>query len=247
MERLREENQQSKSALAYQLREDNPTMTWVEISKELEFKGGRSAMHAAKAHAFRQGLKWPVPGGRSRGSSEERSSYWKEGTLGERAYILREQEGLTWSVISERLKTSSSSLMGLALRYARSRGKPWPLESRETQETREQEHRAYTLREKGISWEEISDMIDMDVGKTKRLARAHAQRNELPAPARKPTRYQKYGQACYQLRQQGLTWSKISSRTGIKWNTHACTAAKKYAQEHNLEWPVVISKKKEGF
>ena len=232
----------SKSQLAYELREQDPSMSWADIGNAVGLRGGRNAMKAAKAHALRTGSEWPVPGGREVKGAEARKVWWQEDTTGERAYLMRKEKGLPWAEIGEQLSASTSSISVLALRYARSRGLPWPLPSKTRHENTLVGERAYLLRkDEELTWEEIAADLDTTPERAKRLALAHRKKNDLP-PVAKPTRAQRFGPVCYQLRMEGLTWNEVAARAGMKWNTHACTAAKKHALANNLPWPPSFNK-----
>ena len=83
----------------------------------------------------------------------------------------------------------------------------------------------------------------MDTGKAKRFARSHAQREGLAPPPKDPTRTERFGPTCYALKGQGFTWKEVALQAGMKWNTHACTAARKHAEKNNLPWPVALIEK----
>jgi len=245
----------SRAEQAYNLRiSSNPPVPWKEVAETLAYPNGRSAMKVAKSYAFRRGLNWPPPsfsidgeGGthpRDPKGEDVRSQWWQEGTLGERAYFLREREELTWSEIGLRF-SAPSSVSTLALRYARSRGLKWPLLSRAQKVlSRVQKDNqnlgvlAYELRvREKFEWEEISSSLGIPQERARKLAHTYAKKNDLPAIPPSPTRYERFGPICYELRSQGKTWNKVAEESGIKWNTHACTAAHKHAEKNNLPWP----------
>lgn len=233
----------TKVALAYREKSENPNLSWVQIALKVGFKNGHSCRKETKLFALRHSLPWPF--GREFNSVGKRQKLLEKESRGSKAYQLRSEKGMEWVDISLHLEGKPESLYLQAERYALTRGLPWPLPAEATRERDLLAERVFevVLRERNIpgkspkSWAEISLLCG--VTDAEELARQHIRKTGKKMPECR-NRARVFGETCYRLRSEGLTWMEVSKKAGIKRHTHACAVAATYARENNLQWPILL-------
>lgn len=153
-----------------------------------------------------------------------------------------------WDEVAAQMDGDMGSLYILAEQYALTRSLPWPVSSRAEQERDALCELVYetALLERNVpgqlpkTWLEIGLMCQVpDPEQTRSLAERHCQKTGKEMPEHK-NRASIFGETCYRLKEanRDMTWEEVAERAGIKWKTHACTAAATYAKQNNLPWPL---------
>jgi len=99
---------------AYDLYLNDAGLIWADIARALGMRSKQSACLAARRHAERNGLDWPL-------------AFRYQPGIERRAYELK-RGGLSWSEVAERLTmTCGSDACKYARRHAEWNGLDWPL------------------------------------------------------------------------------------------------------------------------
>lgn len=220
----------AKAEVAYNLRSQRD-LAWKTIADMLGYSCFRECISVARRYAKLNDLQWPL--GRDAMSQEERQElYWKENTTGEVAYNLRAGTGLGWTEIASRIGVSENSIRNCAERFALSRNLPWPLVGIKEVLDSHLAPLAYELRP-FMKWTEIGEKLGISQDNARVIAERYAETNGLPPPSSPKS----LGQRSYEARSWGFTWKQVAKITGTTGMSHH-GAAKKYALEQGLPWPL---------
>jgi len=226
----------SKSERAYRIKAANPKIPWKEVAAQVGFSlenkhPGKEALKGARLWALGNNYPWPLIQKGCQPTQKRRSS------VGARAYALRKQ-GLTWSDINKKL--GRTGCYALARMHAMSWGLDWPVPlapDPKFQRAFEAAQRLFNTPGKLYGWSDVGRECGVSRVEAMANARNHARRNQLEVPHTR-NRNQTFGESCYRIRQEGHTWVVVAKKAGMRWRTHACTAARGYALENDLPWPI---------
>jgi len=97
---------------------------------------------------------------------------------------------------------------------------------------------AYKLRETGLPWGTIAEILDSTMMASCVGAKKYAKRHDLPWPVpQPPVKSPPKGQLSYELRAEGFTWTQVAQKAGFDKPGSASYAAKKYATVTGQPWP----------
>ena len=159
---------------------------------------------------------------------------------GEKIYNLRVKTRSPWEKIGKQFNVGAKSAIRAAQRFARKYEKPWPIPILTTSEC------AYRDRAEGMTWKEISIVMNLTKDSARRTAHRYAQQTGSIWPPGDPDGYivsqdrkipmNHMAPEVYAYRMKHhLSWSDVAKHFNIKHTTAYCMA-KEYAKKHKLPW-----------
>jgi len=156
---------------------------------------------------------------------------------GKTAYRMR-GKGKTWKEIAAVVELPQKEIMAATGEYARQVGFPWP--PRAWSYRPEIGELAYKMRvsSRALEWADIADELDTTVSTALFRAKQYAKINQKGWP---PLRHvPTIGELAYKIKVERYpTWDEVGEELGraAAW---CQDAARRYAQEHHLTWPIPI-------
>jgi hypothetical protein len=172
------------------------------------------------------------------------SGHTTEQSKGQRAYMLRRDTGMSWDKVAVEIgSTSSDAAITGAKKFASKRSLPWPIRTvldkarakAKQDEVRAQRRRDARVYRRVASGTPVNAIPGMSVTEVYRRLDRHVETTGDPPVARNAER-------AYGLRTAGeLTWRGIAATLGYLRETAAIEAAREFAKERGLPWPVEVN------